>query len=111
MSKISTNDSRTKLPRMLMELSIPVHRVGYLHLRTAIPIFQKDKRQSMISELYPAVAKELGYPDWGAVEHAMREVIKFAWKHRNQEAWDKYFPGCRRAPSNKQFIATLAEYL
>lgn len=61
MSKIYTNDSRTKLPRMLMELSIPVHRVGYLHLRTAIPIFQKDKRQSMISELYPAVAKEFSY--------------------------------------------------
>lgn len=111
MSASSIKEPRTKVSILLLELSVPAHRVGFLQLCTAIPLFKQDKQQSMASELYPAVAETLGYQDWRAVEHAIRDIIVAAWKHRNPKVWNKYFPGCVEAPSNKQFIATLAEYI
>ena len=97
--------------RILLELNIPAHRMGYLQLRIAIPAFATNKQQSLAKELYPHIADAVGCIDCRAVEHAIRRVIKDAWKHRNREIWAYYFPGYLYAPSNKQFIATLAEYL
>lgn len=109
---ITTNKRQaTKTTHILMELSVPPHRIGYLQLTLAIPLFKKDKQQSMATDLYPTIAAHLGYPDWRAVEHAIRDVIVYAWEHRNQKTWDKYFPNCTEIPSNKRFIATIAEYI
>ena len=96
---------------MLMELGIPLHRVGCKALCSAIPRFRDDDMQTLSKELYPAVAAELGCSDWRAVEHAIRDVIVCAWKRRDPAVWAKYFPGCRKPPSNKRFIATLAQFV
>lgn len=93
----------------LRQLSTPVYLSGYRCLCVAIPIFAQDISQSMCNELYPAVAKKLGYMDWRAVEFAIRRTILAAWTHRDPENWDIYFPGATKAPTNKQFIATLAQ--
>ena len=93
----------------LRKLSVPVYLSGYRCLCVAIPVFARDISQSMCNELYPAVAKELGYMDWRAVEFAIRRTILSAWEHRNPEIWEQYFPGVTKAPTNKQFIATLAQ--
>lgn len=93
----------------LRQLSIPIYLSGYRCLCIAIPIFALDISQSMCNELYPAVAKELGYVDWRAVEFAIRRVISSAWEHRDPDAWSAYFPGITKVPTNKQFIATLAQ--
>ena len=93
----------------LRQLSVPVHLSGYRCLCVAIPKFALDISQSMCGELYPAVAKELEYMDWRAVEFAVRRAILAAWEHRDGEVWEEYFPGITKAPSNKQFIATLAQ--
>lgn len=93
----------------LRQLNVPVYLSGYRCLCVAIPIFAMDISQSMCNELYPAVAKQLGYVDWRAVEFAIRRAIVSAWEHRDPEIWDACFPGSIKAPTNKQFVATLAQ--
>ena len=93
----------------LRDVNVPVYLSGYRCLCVAIPIFAQDVAQSMCNELYPAVAKELGYVDWRAVEFAIRRAILAAWKHRDPDVWNTYFPGIAKAPTNKHFIATLAQ--
>ena len=93
----------------LRQLNVPVYLSGYRCLCVAIPLFALDISQLLCSELYPAVARKLGYVDWRAVEFAIRRSILAAWKHRDPVVWDTYFPGITKAPTNKQFIATLAQ--
>ncbi|MBO4938113.1 MAG: sporulation initiation factor Spo0A C-terminal domain-containing protein [Oscillospiraceae bacterium] len=97
--------------QMLRELQFAVHRAGYRHLCIAIPLFALDDAQSLSKELYPRVAEYYSYPNWHAVEHSIRVVILDAWERRDPEVWAGYFPDERKPPSNKQFIATLAERL
>lgn len=94
---------------MLHELALPIHRRGYSCLCIGIPRFAPDRSQSLSKELYPCIAKYYGYSDWHAVESAIRDVILTAWENRDPVVWEKYFPNQGKVPSNKQFIATLAE--
>lgn len=96
---------------MLHELGVPVHRVGYPQLCVGIPRFAENKTQSLTKDLYPYIADHFGHFDWRSTEHAMRLAILHAWDHGDPAAWAKYFPGLQKAPSNKLFISTLAEYL
>lgn len=96
---------------MLHELRIRIHRVGYKQLTIAVPRFALDDTQSLTKELYPYVATYFGYPDWRSVERSIRFAILDAWEHRDPDVWEKYFPNQKKPPSNKQFIATLAECL
>ena len=93
----------------LGRLNVPAYLSGYRCLCVAIPKFAQDISQSMCSEVYPAVAKELDYMDWRAVEFAIRRAILWAWEHGDQNIWNEYFPGLTKAPSNKHFIAALAQ--
>ena len=93
----------------LRELKIPMHLSGYRCLCVAISVFMQDISQSVCNEMYPTVAKELGHLDWRAVEFAIRRTIRSAWRHRDPEKWEVYFPGIIKAPTNKQFVATLAQ--
>lgn len=96
---------------MLHELSIAVHRVGHKHLTIAILRYAQDDTQSLTKEIYPHVAKCLGYSDWRAIEHSIRVSIMHGWFDRDPKVWERYFPGLKKAPSNKLFIATLAQQL
>lgn len=96
---------------MLHELGFPSHRLGYKQLCIAIPRFSANDTQCLTKELYPYLAKRYSYPDWRAAESAIRDVIVGVWAERDPAVWDKYFPNLKKAPSNKQFIATLAERL
>jgi len=102
---------REQTTDMLHELALPIHRRGYSCLCIGIPHFATDRTQSLSKELYPFIAAYYGYSDWHAVESAIRDVILTAWENRNPAVWEKYFPNQSRVPSNKQFIATLAERL
>ena len=96
---------------LLRELGFPVHRVGYKQICIAVPCYAQDSTQSIIKEIYPYIARICGYSNWCAVEHAIRCAIHDAWRDRDPVIWEKHFPNCKKPPSNKQFIATLAEYL
>ena len=102
---------REQTVQLLQELRIPVHRIGYKQLAMGIPQYRAQNMQSLSKELYPWLARQFGRVSPEAVEHATREVIHQGWAHRNPEIWDHYFPGAIRVPTNKQFIATLAEHI
>lgn len=96
---------------MLRGLGFSAHRIGYKQLCIAIPYFAQDYTQSLVKKLYPYIARIFGYSDWHAVEHAIRCAVHDAWLNGDPTIWAEYFPNCRKPPSNKQFIATLAEHL
>ena len=97
--------------KMLHHLRISVHRLGYKCLTIAIPCYAINDTQSLSKETYPYVARRLGYMDWRGVERAIRTVILDAWVQRDLDAWGGYFPNQKKVPTNKQFIAVLAERL
>lgn len=94
---------------VLRELGIPVHRMGHRLLCEAIPRYAGSLGQMLGKELYPELAKALGFPNSGCVERNMRYAIVTAWKCRDTAVWERYFPRCGKAPSNLLFIATLAD--
>ena len=101
--------SESQVRIMLRELGIAVHRRGYRQLCIGIPLYARDVTQSLTKELYPTIARELGYPDWRSVERAIRSAICDAWGNSRSAVWAAYFPDAGKPPSNKEFIATLAE--
>ena len=105
------SNQKKEICTMLRQLNFAVHRTGYKHLISAILRYEQEDSQSLSKEIYPYVARTFGYSDWRAVEHSIRTSISHAWKIRNPIVWNYYFPGLRRAPTNKHFIATLAEML
>lgn len=107
-----TVSSRQKQAKnMLHELGIPVHLIGYKELCIAIPLFAENSFQCITKELYPDVARSIGYPGHRGIERSIRKAISDAWDRRDADTWEIYFPHLKSAPSNKLFIATLAERL
>ena len=97
--------------RILRELRVGIHRIGYQMLIVLIPCYAFDATQSLTKELYPFAARQIGYYSWQPVEHAVRVAIQDAWEKREPDVWEKYFPGMKKPPSNKQFIAAIAEQI
>ena len=96
---------------MLHELGFPVHRIGYKQLCIAIPYFALDDTRSITKEVYPYLAEHFQYPDCRAAESAIRDTIHQAWTQRDPVVWKRYFSNPDKQPTNKGFIATLAERL
>ena len=92
-------------------LSLKTSVDGYRQLCEAIPLFYMDSHQLLSKELYPAVAAKCGCKDSRSVEHSIRKAIEAAWETRNKTVWEKYFPGYKKCPTNKQFISKIAEML
>lgn len=94
----------------LMALRVPPQSDGFQQLRVGIPLFAQDKSQRLSKELYPAIAERFGCSK-AAVEHSIRDAIKAAWEIRDMDVWRSYFPDIPGCPTNKAFIAQLAELL
>lgn len=104
-------DPQQIIQEHLIRLGLPPHRAGFSQLRVGIPIFAQDQNQLMKKELYRTVAKLCGNDNPEQVERTIREVIREAWVSRNTAVWEEYFPGRTETPSNKVFIAVLAQKL
>ena len=102
---------QTTAPRLLLDLGIPAHKIGYKALSLAIPAYANAPIQSFSKELYPHISAQLPGTTPYTVEAAIRRCISDAWTHRDPTAWALYFPRQTKAPSNAAFIATLAEFL
>lgn len=100
-----------QIRKMLKELTIPVHRVGYGQLHVGISRIAENQDLRFQKELYPLIATLYGHNSVAPVEAAMRNAITYGWKHGSPEIWSRYFPDARKPPSNKQFITTLADLL
>lgn len=94
----------------LITMQFPITSDGFLQLRIGIPLFAQDKSQRLSKELYPAIAERCGCSK-EAVEHSIRDAISAAWSIRDTTVWQKYFPNSTTCPTNKTFIAHLAELL
>lgn len=108
-TQISDSPHQVRTAAILREIGIPIHRIGYRQLCFALPYCAERDVQVLSKELYPCIARQMGLSDWRAAEHAIREVIGYAWEHRDPAVWGTYFPNEDKAPSNKIFIATLVE--
>ena len=94
---------------LLIHLGIQPSRIGFSQLRIAITLYIQDPTQSLSKELYPAVAKQFGSSSKN-IERSIRAAIATAWESRDEKAWS-IFPDYNAPPSNKLFIATLAQLL
>ena len=94
----------------LQALHVP-YSGGYDDLRVGIPIFAQDPDQSMVKEFYPAVAQLRGRSNWKQVERAIRDAKEHAYDTCGEATWKTYFPDSTCCPTNKAFIARLAEFL
>ena len=84
---------------------------GYEDLRVGVPLFAQDPGQRMVKEFYAAVAALRGRDNWQQVERAIREAKEQAYRRRDEQVWKAYFPDLSGCPTNKEFIARLAEFL
>jgi len=91
-------------------LGVPRHG-GFDDLRVGTPLFAQDPDQSMTKEFYPAVAALRGRSNWKQVEKAIRTAKLAAYRNRNDAVWKEYFPDTSECPTNKDFIARLAEFV
>ena len=96
---------------LLHKLGYPAHRLGYTYLLIAVTRYAEGDIQSLSKELYPYIADLFGYSDWPPIENAIRSATDNAWENGPVEVWQSLFPCSTKAPTNKQLIATLAEYL
>lgn len=84
---------------------------GFDDLRIGAALFAQDPNMSMTKEFYPAVATIRGRGNWKQVEKAIRSAKESAYAHRNDDVWKQYFSDTSQCPTNKSFIARLAEFV
>ena len=121
-AKVSTVVSRTgellesgadageygELPEILSRLGLRSGRQGYQDLLVGIPMLARQRNQRLGKELYDAIARE-NQTTAKAVEKAIRDVLKDAWKSGQDEMWQRLFPGVTQCPANKEFLFRLAD--
>lgn len=100
---------------LLLRLGFQTHMHGYEQLLRAIPMFSRDPRQPLNKVICTAIAKELGLSGQKPVERSIRAAIIQSYRCGDTGLWDHLFPEealkSRKAPSNKQFVARISEYL
>jgi two-component system response regulator (stage 0 sporulation protein A) len=100
---------------LLHSLNFTPHLDGYQQLCAAIPLYARNPGFRLCKELYPQVAEALQLSDPRTVEHSIRKAITSAWSHMDPVVWKKFFPvgeaGRLPCPTNKEFIARLAEFI
>ncbi len=103
-----------KVENFLRYLGFYPHLRGYKMLVTAICIMMENPYISMTKGVYSEVARVWG-TDWKQAEHAIRNCIANAYKHRNDWVWRMYFP-CDPDKKvghlkNSVFLSCVAGYL
>ncbi len=105
-----------KICRLINEVGIPAHVLGYDYLQYAISLAYSDDEyvHSITKQLYPAVAKKFGTTP-NRVERAIRHAIRMAWRNGDTSVHEKYFGSTTKdtdqKPTNGKFIATMADVL
>ena len=108
-------DMEAALSAILWSLGIRPKRDGYRYLMAAVPLLAKDITQSLMKELYPAVAEACGAASVSAVDQSIGRAIREAWKQGDKQAWRRIIPadesGELTRPKNKDFMRRLAVLL
>ena len=107
----AANDPQFQTLLLLRKLNMHTHLDGYRQLCLAIPMFAENPGTRLSKELYPAIADKMALADPRAVEHSIRKSIADGWLRRDPTVWDRYFSPRSNPPTNKEFIARLAEQI
>jgi len=107
-------EPRSVVTTALFELGVPASRIGCGNCREAILLLKEDPNASLSKEIYPALAKSQGVSE-GSIEKNIRDAINYAYYHRSDSVWARYFPiapnGQIPKPTNRVFLTTLAQVL
>ena len=105
-----------QIDKVLLDLGVPDHLLGYGYLHTAIAMALEDPElvRQTTYVLYPAVAKCHGtHPN--RIERDIRHAIECGWMRCDLQMQEKYFGGKvdprRCKPKNSEFIARVANVI
>lgn len=98
---------------ILYDLDVQPSHDGFTYLRRAIEMQHACSARPAAKGMFPAVSYVYDAGDsWKAVEQAIRRAITAAWKERDEEVWNLFFPPRRgrkpKCPSNKEFITRIS---
>lgn len=108
-----TDDITGQIDRVLCDLGVPDHLLGYRYLQTAIhrAVEEPDTVHCLTSLLYPTVARRYGTTA-PLVERAIRHAVESGWSRCDGRMRELYFGGKirpgRQKPTNAEFIARIA---
>ena len=114
--KISYNNIKLKLTKLLHELGVPSHIKGYEYIREGIIELYNDPSiiGGITKELYPEIANKYN-TSVSRVERAIRHAIEVSWNRGNLDLMEEIFGHSvdidRAKPTNSEFIVTLADKL
>ena len=114
--KISYNNIKLKLTKLLHELGVPSHIKGYEYIREGIIELYNDPSivGGITKELYPEIANKFD-TSVSRVERAIRHAIEVSWNRGNIDLMEDIFGHSvdidRAKPTNSEFIVTLADKL
>lgn len=106
-------DTELKIKRVLLDIGVPEHLVGYPYLVSAIRLVVENPALSrgLTKTLYPKVAA-LHQTTPGRAERAIRGAIETGWERGSIEVLDGYFGNtinpARGKPTNGEFIVRIA---
>jgi CheY-like chemotaxis protein len=95
---------------VLVRLGLPSGRQGFRHLLTGLPLLARNRDQQLSKELYDTIAR-LDHSTAGAVEKAIRDVIREGWNSGGRKEWNRLFPGLNHCPRNKEFLFRIADLI
>ena len=102
--------------RLLSQIGVPEHMVGYRYLGTAIPlvVYNPQLLHPITKSLYSIVAeKYMTTP--GSVERAIRHIIERTWEMENIKSLSPFFNNemvpKQDRPTNTLFISILADLM
>ena len=112
-----SNCSRFYMIRLaLKEIGVPSSKDGFEFAQNSILMLMKNPFDTLKNGIYPAVGL-LRNPPAGQdqVEQSIRFGIRFAWKRRDLELWECYFPkgfpGSKTCPGNREFLMAIIDFV
>jgi len=113
-SPVANDDIYVRTTKLLREMQMPPHILGYYYIRTAIELISKDETllQAITKELNPTIAK-IHKTTASRVDRAMRHAIETVWNKPSITNMGHVFGGvvfCDK-PTNSEFLATVVDYL
>lgn len=101
---------------MLKEIGVPSAKDGFECARYAVMMLMENPFKTLKNGIYLAVGL-LREPPAGQeqVEQSIRFGIHSAWRTRNEEIWECYFPkgypGSDTCPANRDFLMAVVDFV
>ena len=113
LTTVRRTDLGGTIDRILSDLGIPAHLLGYAYLQAAITIVvqQPEAAYAITGCVYPGVAMRYSTTAQ-LVERAIRHAVERGWSRCDSAVREHYFGGNlrpgRQKPTNAEFIARIA---